>query len=109
MTPHEIEHELGDLELGLDALGPDWADEIIEEASRRGYAVGDELHQAAAAQRLDDLELLCTACEGGRWNLVYWGEMRRRWTHERACELFRQEQTAGGISEDALPPPASWW
>lgn len=109
MPTHEIEHELSNIELGLDALGPDWADAIIEEAARRGYAIGDELLVAAAAQRLDDRDLLYWACDGGRWNINYWGELNRRWTHEVALNHFLGEQSAGGISDEAPPPPAFWW
>jgi hypothetical protein len=82
---------------------------IIDEAARRGYAIGDGLRTAAAAQRLDDEGLLYEACDGGRWDDNYWGEMKRRWTHERACQFFREGQRGGWISEDAPPPPSRWW
>lgn len=109
MPPHELELELSNIVVGLDALGPDWADAIIEEGRRRGYAIGDELLVAAAAQRLNDGDLLYWACEGGRWNIDYWGELRRRWTRGDALTLFLLEQSAGGISDEAPPPPADWW
>jgi hypothetical protein len=109
MPTQEIEEELSNIELGLDVLGPDWADAIIKEATRRGYAIGDELLVAAAAQRLDDEDLLYWACEGGSWNINYWGEVNRRWTHEAACALFQREQLGGWLGEDAPPPPSFWW
>lgn len=109
MSTREIENELSNIELGLDAHGPDWAEAIIEEASRRGYAIADEIFVAAAAQRLNDGDLICWACEGGRWNINYWGDLNRRLTREDALKLFLEEQSAGGISSEAPPPPADWW
>ena len=116
MEPRELEHALDLIEFAHAPFTAEWAALVLEEAERRGiYDISEEPRASAAAPGLDDFDLLDKASQGkpgphgfaDLWLSRYAAEFRRRWAYEEACNLYRDQQRSGWLSEDL--PPQTWW